>query len=191
MKAAFNEPDTPETIPHVLDAMFFVAVLSQATGWFNAKCAMASMRKVYNSVFADSAIEKGGVLKLQDTIKCGGLYVRNSEILMLLLHEVKERHGKWHRDFLFEMSDEDAMKELIRYKYIGPKSAFVVIRWCLQRNPFTVDTHVYRIAGLWGWRPEKATRELTQAAFGCKGAGRGEEGVTSLVDSSWEGMSWL
>lgn len=35
----FNDENTPEMIPHVLDAMI-VAVLSQATGWSNAKRAV-------------------------------------------------------------------------------------------------------------------------------------------------------
>jgi hypothetical protein len=55
------------------------------------------------------------------------------------------------------------MQELIKYKGIGPKSASVVMTWCLKRKSFTVDTHVYRVAGLWGWRPKDATREKTQA----------------------------
>lgn len=55
------------------------------------------------------------------------------------------------------------MKELITYKVIGSKSAYVVMGWCLKRTSFTADTHVYRIAGLWGWRPKEATREKTQS----------------------------
>lgn len=55
------------------------------------------------------------------------------------------------------------MKELLTYKGIGPKSAFVVMSWCLKRNPFIVDTHVFRTAGLWGWILEKSTREKAQA----------------------------
>ncbi|EAT77813.1 hypothetical protein SNOG_14621 [Parastagonospora nodorum SN15] len=59
------------------------------------------------------------------------------------------------------------MKELMSYKYVGPKSAFVVMGWCLKRNRFTVDTHVYRIAGLWGWRPKEADAREDATAFGC------------------------
>jgi endonuclease-3 len=54
------------------------------------------------------------------------------------------------------------MNELRSYKYIGSKSAFVVLGWCLKRHRFMVDTQVYRIAGMWGWRPEEVTREKTQ-----------------------------
>lgn len=158
----FDDENTPETIPHVLDAMM-VAILSQATGWSNAKRAMNSMKAEYESVFAYDQIWEGGREKLQDTIKCGGLHVRKSMIIMTILEQVKERQGKWDLDHLFDLDNDAVMKELLSYKYIGTKSASVVMGWCLKRNPFTVDTHVYRIAGLWGWRPETASKEKTQS----------------------------
>ena len=160
----FSDPNTPETIHHVLDAMM-VALLSAATSWSNAKRAMNSMKEVYGSVFAyDEIYAKGqGRQKLEDTIKCGGLHVRKSTLIASMLHQVHERHGKWDLDHLFDATDEEAMKELLTYKGIGPKCAFVVMGWCLKRNPFTVDTHVFRIAGLWGWIPAKTTREVAQA----------------------------
>ena len=164
MDEEFSDPNTPETIHHVLDAMM-VALLSAATSWSNAKRAMNSMKQVYGSVFAyDEIFAKGqGRQKLEDTIKCGGLHVRKSTLIASMLQQVYERHGKWDLDHLFDATDEEAMKELLTYKGIGPKCAFVVMGWCLKRNPFTVDTHVFRIAGLWGWIPAKATRETAQA----------------------------
>lgn len=161
VEAEFKDSNTPETIPFVLDALI-VAVLSQATSWNNAKRAMDSMKDTYGSVSAYEEIYTGGTDKLQKTIRCGGLHVRKTKIIMSILEEVKRRYGRWNLDHLLEASDEDAMKELMSYKYVGPKSAFVVMGWCLKRNRFTVDTHVYRIAGLWGWRPKEASRENTQ-----------------------------
>lgn len=162
VESEFRDANTPETIPFVLDALI-VAVLSQATSWSNAKRAMDSMKKNYGSVFAYDQIHAGGPEKLQDTIRCGGLHIRKTKIILSILEEVKRRYGCWNLDHLLKASDEDAMKELMSYKYVGPKSAFVVLGWCLKRNRFTVDTHVYRIAGLWGWRPREATREKTQS----------------------------
>ncbi|KAK5727917.1 hypothetical protein LTR17_012340 [Elasticomyces elasticus] len=158
----FNDPNTPDTIPNVLDAMM-VAVLSSATSWNNAKRAMNNMKQVYGSVFAYDDIVGGGREKLEATIRCGGLHIRKSTIITSMLSQVQERHGTWDLNYLHDASDEDAMKELISYKGIGPKCAFVVMTWSLKRNNFTVDTHVYRIAGLWGWVPEKASREQAQA----------------------------
>ena len=158
----FRDPDTPESIAHVLDAVV-IAILSAATGWNNAKRAMASMRTVYGDVYAYDAIFTGGRLKLENALRPGGLHVRKSTLIYSMLEDVRSRYGKWDMDFLFDFSDEDAMKELLSYKGIGPKCAFVVMGWCLKRQPFTVDTHVYRIAGLWGWLPAAATREKAQA----------------------------
>ncbi|KAI9159191.1 putative DNA glycosylase [Paramyrothecium foliicola] len=162
VEAEFKDANTPETIPFVLDALI-VAVLSQATSWSNAKRAMDSMKSNYGSVFAYDKIYAGGPEKLQETIRCGGLHIRKTKIILSILEEVKRRYNRWDLDHLLEASDEDAMKELMSYKYVGPKSAFVVLGWCLKRNRFTVDTHVYRIAGLWGWRPKEASREKTQS----------------------------
>jgi endonuclease-3 len=161
----FADENTPETIPHVLDAMV-VAILSQATGWSNAKRAMNSMKNTYGSIFAYDKIYQNGQGRdqLQEALKPGGLHVRKSMIIMTILGQVHEQYGgKWDLDHMCELSDEEAMKELLGYKYIGTKSASVVMGWCLKRNPFTVDTHVYRLAGLWGWRPEKASKEETQS----------------------------
>lgn len=158
----FEDPNVPETIPNVLDAMI-VAILSQATSWSNAKRAMNSMKEEYTSMFNYDAILSGGIDKLRETIRCGGLHDRKSKIIMSILEEVQSRKGSWDMNHLLDKTDEEAMKELLGFKYMGPKSASVVMTWCLKRNRFTVDTHIYRIAGLWGWRPEKATREQTQA----------------------------
>lgn len=162
VKQEFEDPNVPETIPNVLDAMI-VAILSQATSWNNAKRAMNSMKEKYTSMFNYDAILSGGIDKLKETIRCGGLHDRKSKIIMSILEEVQSRNSSWDMNYLLDKTDEEAMKELLSFKYMGPKSASVVMTWCLKRNRFTVDTHIYRIAGLWGWRPGKATREQTQA----------------------------
>lgn len=121
------------------------------------------MKEEYGSVFAYDDIVAGGQPKLQETLRCGGLHVRKSKLLMGILDQVWERKGNWSLDELFELENEDAIKDLMSYKGIGPKSAFVVMGWCLKRNPFTVDTHVYHIAGLWDWQPKDCSRELAQS----------------------------
>ncbi|KAI5238683.1 DNA glycosylase [Aureobasidium subglaciale] len=157
----FADPDTPETIANVLDAMI-VAVLSQATSWSNAKRAMGGLRSAYGSLFAYDDILAGGDEKLQDALRPGGLHIRKAKIIMTILKQVKETNGSWDLNHLIELNDEEAMKQLITYKYIGSKSAFVVMGWCMKRNTFTVDTHCFRIAKLWGWTPKDATVEKTQ-----------------------------
>jgi endonuclease-3 len=163
VRANFAEMSDPsQAYPHVLDALV-VAQLSQATSWSNAQRAMKSMAAVYGSTFAYQAILDGGIEKLQDALRPGGMQNRKAKMLTQLLEDVKARHGAWSLDFLFDYSDEEAMKEVLQYHGIGPKSAFCLLSICLQRQSFAVDTHIYRITGLWGWRPEDASREKAQA----------------------------
>jgi len=160
VKENFNDIDATH-YPHVMDAVV-VAALSQATAWSNAKRAMNNMDSVYGSRFAYDAIVEGGMEKLQQTLRPGGMQNRKAAILLGLLDQVKQRHGRWDLDFLFDADDDEVMKELLRYKGIGPKCAHCVMSICLSRTTFAVDTHIYRIAGLWGWRPESATIQQAQ-----------------------------
>lgn len=159
----FEYTDNPEMhYPYVMDALI-VATLSQATSWSNAQRAMKSMTEVYGSPFEYQAILDGGEDKLVTALRPGGMQNRKAKMVMQILRDVKERHGKWDLNHLFDVSDDDAVKELLTYKGVGPKSAFCILSICLQRNSFAVDTHIYRIAGLWGWIPKTATREKAQA----------------------------
>ncbi|KAH7144192.1 base excision DNA repair protein [Dactylonectria estremocensis] len=163
IREVFADPDAPaQEYPYVMDALV-VAALSQATSWTNAKRAMKNMKAIYGSTFNYDAIVEGGMAKLVDALRPGGMQNRKSKILMQLLNDVKERHGKWDLQFLFNASDEEVVKEVVSYWGLGPKCAFCLMSICLNRDAFAVDTHIYRIAGLWGWRPREASREMTQA----------------------------
>jgi endonuclease-3 len=158
----FSDPDTPETIANVLDAMI-VAVLSQATSWTNAKRAMAGLRETYGSLFAYDDILSRGEEVLQQALRPGGLYIRKAKIIFTILNQVQQTNNEsWDINFIAALPNEEAMEKLLQYKYIGSKSAFVVLGWCMKRNTFTVDTHCYRIAKLWGWTPKDASVEKTQ-----------------------------
>jgi endonuclease-3 len=150
-----------------MDALI-VATLSQATSWANAQRAMKSMTTVYGSAFSYQKILDGGEDKLRDALRPGGMQNRKAKMVMQILLNVRARHGKCDLNHLFNARDDDAVKELISYKGVGPKSALCILSICLQRDSFAVDTHIYRISGLWGWRPEKANRVKAQAHLDAK-----------------------
>ncbi|RFN52427.1 base excision dna repair protein [Fusarium flagelliforme] len=161
----FGEQDGPVqdgVYTNVMDALV-VAALSQATSWANAKRAMNNMAKVYGSTFAYNKIVEGGLDKLADALRPGGMQNRKSKILMGLLRDVKARHGNWDLQYLFNVSDEEVTKEVLRYWGLGPKCAHCLMSICLKRDRFAVDTHIYRLSGLWGWRPWDASIEKSQA----------------------------
>src|SRR5690606_17659285 len=86
-----------------------------------------------------------------------------SKVIMNILSQAKEKYGRYSLDHLFDASNEEAMQELIGLKGVGPKTASCVLLFCLRRETFAVDTHVWRITGFLGWRPEKASRDETHA----------------------------
>lgn len=148
--------------PSVLDALVRT-ILSQNTSGKNSTRAKKSMDAVYGGSDSWEEIVKGGQNKLQQTIRCGGLSVVKSKVIFTLLGQVYDKYGTYSLDHLFKASDGEAMREMLSFQGVGPKTASCVLLFCLQRPSFAVDTHVYRLTGYMGWRPEKATREQAQA----------------------------
>lgn len=64
-------------------------------------------------------------------------------------------------DYVFEMTTEEAMEEMIKLPGIGVKTASCVILFNMQRPSFAVDTHVWRHCKWLGWVPENADRDKT------------------------------
>jgi endonuclease III len=153
--------------PSVLDALVRT-ILSQNTSDANSTRAKLSMDKVYGGSDKWDAIVEGGEAKLQEAIKCGGLSVVKSKVIISILRQAKEKYGKYSLDHLHEASTEDAMTEMLAFQGVGPKTASCVLLFCLQREDFAVDTHVHRITGLLGWRPKNASREETYAHLNVK-----------------------
>lgn len=107
-----------------------------------------------------------------EAIKSGGLARRKAAIIQGLLRTVKERWGRYSLQFLLEdgdgkstteasgaggetgrWTDEAIMRELVSYPGIGPKTAACVLLFCLGRDSFAVDTHVFRLSRVLGWVP--------------------------------------
>ncbi|KAG5990626.1 hypothetical protein E4U54_004059 [Claviceps lovelessii] len=148
--------------PSVLDALVRT-ILSQNTSNKNSTRAKLSMDKEYGGSDRWEEIVQGGQARLQKSIQSGGLAATKSKVIINTLRQIKDKYGVYSLDHLFRASDEDAMKEMISFRGVGPKTASCVLLFCLQRPSFAVDTHVYRITGLLGWRPSTASREETQA----------------------------
>lgn len=146
--------------PSVLDSLVRT-ILSQNTSDTNSSRAKQGMDNAYGRSDNWGAIVEGGQAKLQEAIKCGGLSVVKSKVIFSVLEQVHERYGKYSLEHLHQASSDDAMTEMLSFNGVGPKTASCVLLFCLQRESFAVDTHVYRIAGLLGWRPAKASRDET------------------------------
>ncbi|KAI1486242.1 base excision DNA repair protein [Biscogniauxia mediterranea] len=148
--------------PSVLDALVRT-ILSQNTSDKNSTRAKLNMDAVYGGSDKWEAIVAGGQAKLQKAIESGGLSVVKSKAIIRILEQARERYGTYSLDHLFQASDDDAMREMLSFQGVGPKTASCVLLFCLRRESFAVDTHVHRIAGLLGWRPRDCTRDQAHA----------------------------
>ena len=148
--------------PSVLDALVRT-ILSQNTSDANSTRAKQSMDKTYGRSDKWDAIVAGGEAKLQEAIKCGGLSVVKSRVIISILRQAHAKYGAYSLDHLHAASNDDAMHEMLAFQGVGPKTASCVLLFCLQRESFAVDTHVWRITGLLGWRPKQASRDETHA----------------------------
>lgn len=146
--------------PSVLDALVRT-ILSQNTNGKNSTRAKLCMDEVYGKCDNWEAIVAGGQAKLQETIKCGGLSANKSRAIIGILNQVFEKYGIYSLNHLHKKTNDEAMQELLSFPGVGPKTASCVLLFCLQRESFAVDTHVWRLSGLLGWRPKKADRDET------------------------------
>ena len=55
------------------------------------------------------------------------------------------------------------MAWLLKFKGVGPKTATIVLQFSLGKPAFPVDTHVHRISGRLGLRPEKMNADQAHA----------------------------
>ena len=166
--------------PSVLDALVRT-ILSQNTSDSNSTRAKLSMDKAYGGSDNWAAIAKEGQGKLQEAIKSGGLSVVKSKVIISILNQVYEKYGKYSLDHLHTTPTEEAYKEMISFQGVGPKTASCVLLFCLKRESFAVDTHVFRISGLLGWVPRGANRETAQAHLDVRIPGEEKYGLHILM----------
>jgi len=92
-------------------------------------------------------------------IRPAGLANQKGPRLQQVLRQITEERGELNLDFLKEYSAQDALDWLTRFKGVGPKTASIVLQFALGIPAFPVDTHIYRVSGRLGLRPEKMTAD--------------------------------
>jgi endonuclease-3 len=92
-------------------------------------------------------------------IKPAGLANQKGPRIQQVLLAITEERGSLNLDFLAGLPIEEARSWLTKFNGVGPKTAAIVLCFSLGMPAFPVDTHVYRVTGRIGLRPEKMTVE--------------------------------
>lgn len=94
-----------------------------------------------------------------DTIRTAGLANQKGPRIQKILIQITEQQGSLDLSFLNDMPTDDARDWLLQFKGVGPKTAAIVLQFSLGKPAFPVDTHIYRVTGRVGIRPEKMTAD--------------------------------
>ena len=186
---AFREDHTIEKfqaspcggVTDVVEALI-ETILSQNTSARNSTAAKRNLDAVFGrNNFA--AIAQAPNSHVVDAIRTGGLANKKAATVQKLLSSIHAKHGSYSLQHLTGggYSDQVIMEELVSYQGVGPKTASCVLMFCLERESFPVDTHVFRLSGLLGWIPAKANRITAQAHLDARIPGELKYGLHVLM----------
>lgn len=131
-------------------------ILSQNTNDINRDRAFDALTARYSSWEEVRDADEQDVI---DTIRPAGLANQKGPRIQKILTQITEQKGSLDLSFLGEMQTEDARQWLLQFKGVGPKTAAIVLQFSLGKPAFPVDTHVYRVTGRIGIRPEKMSAD--------------------------------
>ncbi len=131
-------------------------ILSQNTNDANRDRAYQGLRTRFA---AWEEVRDAQLQQVIEAIRPAGLANQKGPRIQTILKEITEQRGSLDLDFLRDLPLEEARAWLTQFKGVGPKTAAIVLQFSLQRPAFPVDTHIYRVTGRLGLRPEKMSVE--------------------------------
>jgi len=150
----YGEPTWRNPLPP-LDELIST-ILSQNTNDVNRDRAFDSLRKHFPTW---EATRDAPVAEVIEAIRPAGLANQKGPRIQNVLRTITDESGSLDLSFLEEYSTEEAMEWLMKFKGVGPKTASIVLLFSLGKPAFPVDTHVHRISGRLGLRPEKMSAD--------------------------------
>ena len=151
---AFGEPIWRNPLPAIDELVS--TILSQNTNDVNRDRAFDALLAKFPTWEAVRDAEEKDVV---DAIRPAGLANQKGPRIQQVLKEITKERGALDLQFLADMPLEEARAWLTKFNGVGPKTAAIVLCFALGRPAFPVDTHVYRVSGRLGLRPEKMTVE--------------------------------
>jgi len=150
----FGEPVWRTPLPPVDELVS--TILSQNTNDTNRDRAFNALRTKYPTW---EAVRDAPTREVIEAIKPAGLANQKGPRIQQVLREITTERGGLDLSFLKDLPLEEARAWLMKFNGVGPKTAAIVLCFSLGRPAFPVDTHIYRVTGRIGLRPEKMTVE--------------------------------
>ncbi len=151
---AFGEPTWRNLLPPIDELVS--TILSQNTNDVNRDRAFNSLRAKFPTW---EAVRDAKTEDIVNAIRPAGLANQKGPRIQQVLRVISEERGNLDLSFLKDLPLEEARAWLTKFNGVGPKTAAIVLLFSLRRPAFPVDTHIYRVTGRTGLRPEKMTVE--------------------------------
>jgi endonuclease III len=151
---AYGKPVWQVSI-HPLD-LLINTILSQNTNDRNRDLAYQRMRNEFTTW---EEVRDADLEKVVDSIRPAGLANQKGRRIQELLRQISNERGSLNLDFLQSFTAEEAKAWLLKFVGVGPKTASIVLLFSLGFPAFPVDTHIYRVSGRLGLRPESMSVE--------------------------------
>jgi endonuclease III len=153
----YGQPTWRNPLPPVDELIS--TILSQNTNDKNRDRAFESLRRDFPSW---EAVRDADPASIVAAIRTAGLANQKGPRIQQVLQAISTERGSFELEFLKDLPFEEARAWLMKFKGVGPKTAAIVLLFSLGRPAFPVDTHIYRVTGRIGLRPEKMTVEQAQ-----------------------------
>ncbi len=150
----YGEPVWRNPLPAIDELVS--TILSQNTNDVNRDRAFDALRAKFPTW---ESVRDAKTKDVVNAIIVAGLANQKGPRIQQVLKAITKERGNLDLSFLKEMSVDDARNWLTKFNGVGPKTAAIVLCFSLDLPAFPVDTHVYRVTGRIGLRPEKMTVE--------------------------------
>lgn len=154
LNAFYGEPIWRNPLPPVDELIS--TILSQNTNDTNRDRAFNALRGRFQNW---EALRDATQDEVVDCIRVAGLANQKGPRIQQALRQISSERGNLELFFLKDLPLEEARSWLMKFNGVGPKTAAIVLCFSLGRPAFPVDTHIYRVSGRLGLRPEKISVE--------------------------------
>ncbi len=151
---AFGDPTWRNPLPPIDELVS--TILSQNTNDTNRDCAFNALHAKFPTW---ESVRDAKTSEVVNAIRPAGLANQKGPRIQKVLKEITKERGDLDLWFLKDMPIEEARAWLMKFNGVGPKTAAIVLCFSLNRPAFPVDTHIYRVTGRIGLRPETMTVE--------------------------------
>ena len=158
LEVHFGLPEWRQPLPP-LDELIST-ILSQNTNDANRDLAFNRLKEKFSSW---EAVRDAEPEQITEAIRIAGLANRKAPRIQTILRQISAERGNLDLGFLKSLPVEEVRAWLSRFNGVGPKTAAIVMQFALDMPAFPVDTHIYRVSGRLGLRPQAMRAEEAHA----------------------------